>query len=338
MDDTTLRRITRADALAQGFTDRQLAQLIRIGELHRVRPGEFALPAEWNSIERHQQHRELVLRTAERVTAPQVYSHFAAAALWGIRIRKEWPKRVDVLVDRADGGRSSGRLRRRALGFDEREIIELNGLLVTSPAQTAVDLARELPLIDAVVAADSALGSAFGRPPLTTQDELLRRADDARGRGAIRARIVAAEADGRAESPPESESRITAALLGFPRPELQREFVTRGGTRRVDLWWDEYGHAGECDGRAKYTDPAYLRGRDPADVFRAEKDRDRELLALPQVHGITHWAPADLHPLGRFYDILRDAGLPSRLPRPRSNALTGAESMLLRAAAKRFAR
>lgn len=163
MGDINLRRITRTEALDQGFTDRQLAQLIRTGALLRVRPGEYALPAEWSAVESHRQHRELVLRTAERVTAPQIYSHHAAAALWGIRIRRSWPPRVDVLVGRAHGGRSSGRLRRWALGFEGREIVESDGLLLTSPSQTVIDLARELPFTDAVVVADSALGTAYIR-------------------------------------------------------------------------------------------------------------------------------------------------------------------------------
>jgi hypothetical protein len=339
MDEINLRRITRAEALAQGFTDRQLAQLIRTGALHRVRPGEYALPAEWSAADQHRRHRELVLRTAERVTSPQVYSHHAAAALWGIRIRRAWPPKVDVLVDRAHGGRSSGRLRRRALGFDGREIVESEGLLLTSPAQTVIDLARELPFIDAVVVADSALGTAFGRAALTTHPELIGRLADARDRrGFDRARAVVAEADGRAESPPETESRIAAVLLGFPRPDLQREFVTRIGIRRVDLWWEHFAHAGECDGRAKYRDPGYLKGRDPADVFRSEKERDRALLALPAVRGITHWDPSDLHPLAKFYDILRDAGLPSSLPRPTAATLDHAQSLLLRTAAARLPR
>lgn len=337
--DHNLRRITRAEAIGQGLTDRQLAQLIRTGELHRVRPGEYALPVEWNAAERHRQHRELVLRTAERVTAPQVYSHHAAAALWGIRVRRHWPTRVDVLVDRAGGGRSSGRLRRRALGFDGREIVESEGLLLTSPAQTVVDLATELPFVDAVVVADSALGTAFGRAALTTPSELVTRLADAGSRRGIgRARAVVAEADGRAESPPETESRISTVLLGFPRPELQREFVTHLGIRRVDQWWEEFALAGECDGRAKYRDPRYLKGRDPADVFRLEKERDRALLALPSVRGIIHWDPADLHPLARFYDILRGAGLPSSLPRPTSANLGHAQSLLLRTAAARLPR
>lgn len=339
MDDIDLRRITRAEALDQGLTDRQLAQLIRTGQLHRVRPGEFALPAEWNAVERYRQHRELVLRTAERVTAPQVYSHHAAAALWNMRIRRDWPRRVDVLVERAHGGRSSGRLRRRALGFDGREIVELDGLLVTSPAQTVIDLARELSFVDGVVIADSALGTAFGRAALTTHSELIARLSDARTRlGTDRARAVIAEADGRAESPPETESRIAAVMLGFPRPEPQREFATRVGIRRVDLWWAELGHAGECDGRAKYRDPNYLKGRDPVDVFRREKERDRALLALPDVRGITHWDPADLHPLGRFYDILRGAGLPTNMPRPTAATLDHTQSLLFRTAAARLAR
>ncbi|AYF98734.1 hypothetical protein [Protaetiibacter intestinalis] len=316
--NTRLHRITRPEALDQGFTDRQVAALIRLKQLHRVRPGEYALPEEWTTAEPHERHRELVLRTSERVAEPQVYSHLAAAALWGIRILGTWPTRVDVLVPRSSGGRSSGRLRRHAIGYDDRDVVELDGILVTSPAQTVVDLARMLPFMDAVVAADSALGTAFGRAPLTTLDEISKIVRAAgRGRGVARARAALAFADRRAEAPPETVSRVGATVLGFPPPEPQKEFATASGRRRVDLWWGAFGRVGESDGRAKYTDPALLRGRSPDEVFRREKQRDRELLALPEVDGITHWEPAELYSPAKFYDILRAAGLPTRLPRPR---------------------
>lgn len=328
--DRQFRRITRAQALDQGFTDRQLSHLVRSGALHRIRPGEFALSDEWSPSNRRERHRELVLRTAERVASPQIYSHHAAAALWGIRIHGSWPDRVDVLVDRTGGGRSTGRMRRHAIGIDEREVVELDGLLVTSPAQTVIDLARRLPFIDGVVVADSALGTAFGRARLTTPEELLARLEaGGRGRGMTRARAVAAEADGRAESPPETVSRLGTILLGFPRPEIQREFDTARGKRRVDQWWVEHGHAGECDGAAKYTDAEMLRGRNPVEVFREEKRRDRELLALPEVNRITHWEPGDLYPPARFYDLLRSAGLPSRFPRPLFTSWSAADAALL---------
>ena len=334
-----LRRITRADALAQGFSDRQIAQLVRMGTIHRIRPGEFALSEEWTAVRRHEQHRQLVLRTVERVSGAHVYSHFAAAALWGIRILGRWPKTVDVVVSRAKGGRSSGLLHRHALGFEGREIVELDGLTVTSPAQTVVDLARVLPFVDGVVAADSALGTAFGRRRLTTPEELHARIDDAgRARGAARARAVAAQADGRAESPPETVSRVGSILLGFPHPEPQKEFRTSRGQRRLDLWWKEFGLGGECDGQAKYSDPEYLNGRTPQEAFRDEKLRDRELLALAEVSGIIHWDPADLNPPAKFYDILRGAGLPSRFGRPTFASWSGAESGLVNAVARRFAR
>ena len=331
---TSFRRITRAEALDQGFTDRQLQHLVRSGVLHRVRPGEFALPDEWKPATALDRHRELVLRTAERVSAPQVYSHFAAAALWGIRIRGRWPDRVDVLTVKSSGGRSSGRLRRHAVGFDDCVIVDLDGLQLTSPAQTVVDLARMLPFVDAVVASDSALGTAFGRERLTTHAELRERVDAGPARGARRVRAVLAEADGRSESPPESESRVSAVLLGFPRPDLQREFRTAIGDFATDLWWPDDGVAGECDGDAKYTDLAYLGTRTPQQVFRDEKARERALRAHPDVNGLVRWAPSDLQPLTRFYDILVGAGLGSTFGRPTAASWGQAQVDLIAIAAR----
>lgn len=340
MNTPSLQRITRQDALAQGFSDRQLQALVRRGTILRIRPGEFALAEEWSDATPLERHRELVLRTAERVESPQVYSHFAAASLWGIRLWNGWPDRVDVLVDRSLGGRSSGILRRRALGLDGVETIEMNGLTLTSPAQTVIDLARILPFLDAVVVADSAIGTSLGRPPLTTLAELEKvAAASAHKRGAKTVKAVLAAADTGSEGPPETASRVTCIMLGFPAPETQKEFQTVLGARRLDLWWEKYRLGGECDGRAKYSDPAMLHGRTPQEVFREEKERERALLALPEIDGLVRWEPREVRNLQRFYSILSGAGLPSRYGPPTRASWARAQQGLISAAAQgRFAR
>lgn len=90
-------------------------------------------------------------------------SYFAAAALWGIRILGRWPELVNVTIDRAAGGRSDGALRRHCVGLESTEIVVLDGLTVTSPAQTVVDLVRMLQFADAIVAASPALRPAGSR-------------------------------------------------------------------------------------------------------------------------------------------------------------------------------
>ena len=117
------------------------------------------------------------------------------------------------------------------------EVVIVDGIRVTSPARTVIDVARTLPFEQAVAVADAALHGE-----ILTADELeaaLRRAGGARGLPA--ARRVVAFADGAADGPGESISRVRLARAGLPRPELQH--VVRVATGRfiaqVDFWWPD---------------------------------------------------------------------------------------------------
>src|SRR5690606_22251302 len=68
-------------------------------------------------------------------------------------------------------------------------------------------------------------------------------------------------------------------------------------------------------------DPAYLRGRSPADVVIAEKNRENRLRRL--VRGLSRWEPKDLYPPSRMISILERAGL------PRSRRRSGVTRVLL---------
>ena len=302
--------IRNRDATRIGAPDRSLRRRAAHGDLIRIAPGVFAPAGQWERLDSLAQHRTLVLATADRLVTPVVFSHHAAAALWGIRILGRWPATVDVTLERASGGRSDGLLRRHCTGLERTDVTALGRLAVTSPAQTVVDLARVLPFADAVVAMDSALHRKRPGGPLTTTESVMERCELLEGRrGWRRAQAAAEFATGLSDSPEESHSRVQIHLAGFPAPVLQRRFVDgKGFVAETDFFWPEYDHAGECDGRAKYRDPAYLRGRTPADVVIEEKNRENRLRRL--VGGLSRWEPADLYPPSRMVGILVRAGLP----------------------------
>src|SRR5690606_5774099 len=100
------------------------------GSLVRVCAGAYADASVWSALDDVAKHRMRVLATAERLTTTPVFSHYAAAALWGIRILGKWPTLVDVTLERASGGRSDGGLRRRCTGLEDVEVVELDGLAV----------------------------------------------------------------------------------------------------------------------------------------------------------------------------------------------------------------
>jgi hypothetical protein len=80
-------------------------------------------------------------------------------------------------------------------------------------------------------------------------------------------RRVAALADPRAESPPESLVRVLLTLGGLPRPVPQYVILDQGGrfVARVDLAWPEVRLAGEYDGAYR---PAEWNGEHPWRALR----------------------------------------------------------------------
>jgi len=89
---------------------------------------------------------------------------------------------MDVTTPCATGGRSSGTTRRHALGLDDVERVPWGNHEITTPAQTALDLARTLPFTKAVTAVDQAIWADRPGGPLTTIEEILRRLGDSRPR------------------------------------------------------------------------------------------------------------------------------------------------------------
>jgi len=146
------------------------------------------------------------------------------------------------------------------------DVLEVAGCRVTSAPRTAWDLARRLPLIEAVVAVD-ALARRGGFEPA---ELLVRRSLEPGARGCRRLDEVVALADPRAESPMETRLRIRLVFGGLPAPEVQFRVRDEYGfvLARVDLGYPEAKLAIEYDGASHYT-------RRRAELDRA---RDAELL------------------------------------------------------------
>ena len=82
-------------------------------------------------------------------------------------------------------------------------------------------------------------------------------------------------ADGRAESPMESEARLVMLDGGLPNPTLQHEIIdARGYLRRLDFAWPDAMLAAEYDSAIWHTGSDAMR-------------RDREKLAAVQELGWT---------------------------------------------------
>ena len=238
--------------------------------------------------------------------SPVVVSHYSAAREWGFPIADPWPWAVHLTVGPESAKRTKNGVVVHRYPLANDEIVEHNGIAVTSRLRTLIDLCRVSAFRNAVVALDSALAS--DAVPLAKEE--LVEALEAQGtsRGATRAGRAIAFATSLAGSPGESFSRVLMHELGFPAPELQHEFrIVIGGRRFADFWWKYLRLIGEFDGQGKYFDPRYTQGRTPRQVLWDEKQRENELREHDT--GLVRWDWSILRNPASFIRRLESAGL-----------------------------
>lgn len=259
------------------------------GELVRVDHGVYATGQNWQEWSSDDRYRAHVFAVAQSRRSDVVLHGYSAAAIWRLPIIGPWPADVHLLTEKAGGGRSHDRIRRHALGFEHAQLTTIDGLRVTGAGRTVIDLAASAPFMSAVAAADFAL-----RTGLTTRNalvDLLR--EMGRVRGSARAARVIDFATPLAESVAESASRVTMARCRFPQPELQKEFWGPNGEHAfVDYWFTGAGTIGEVDGRSKFEDPHFLRGRSPEQALWDEKQREDWLRLQSDGFGRWDWSVA----------------------------------------------
>lgn len=292
------------------------ARAAAMGRERRVARGVYLPGAQWDEVSGAEKYRLQVIGIANTRQGRPVFSFWSAAVLHGLPILGAWPEDVHVTVGRAGGGRSSGQLVRHVTPLRSQDIVERDGIRFTSVARTVVDLATTRDTASAIVTADCALhvDRWGGGAPMTTHADLY---DVYRSRlpfhGSLRVRRMIEGAVESSDSPLESISRFNMGALGIPRPVLQQKFEDhRGLIGFSEFYWPEFTLVGEADGRSKYLDPRYRRGRTLEQVLIDEKVRADRLRALGL--GVTRWDWA----IGAHREALRRhlvaAGLPTRAP------------------------
>jgi very-short-patch-repair endonuclease len=168
----------------------------------------------------------------------------SAAALYGAGVvHHHEPIEVIVPGPRRLGPVAGLRVHTAALASGD--VVQRDGILVTSPQRTCWDLARWLDLVEAVVVIDALLASRVLTAP-RLRDYALSRAGDRGWRLMLRAVDLA---DAGAESPQESRVRVRLVLAGLPRPETQYVVAHNGRfVARLDLAWPDFKVAVEYDG------------------------------------------------------------------------------------------
>jgi hypothetical protein len=135
-------------------------------------------------------------------------------------------------------------------------LVIADGRPATSPAWTAIEVARALCRPRVLATLDAALRSGT-----CSRAEMWRAAMEQAGRrGIVAVRELLPLADERSESPMESEARLAMIDGGLPMPELQYEIVDGNGElRRLDFAWPEFRVAVEYDGIDWHSSPNAVR-------------------------------------------------------------------------------
>jgi hypothetical protein len=300
--------LLRRDAVLSGWSDDELARLARSGSWSRLRRGAYVDgPLPESAATRH---RLLVHATLLGLRRAAVVSHQSAAVLLGMPL---WGVRLDRvhITRRPPAWNDSGRvLLCHVARFRDDEVVRDDGVEVTGPVRTALDLARSMPLEPAVVVLDLALHRG-----LLQHAQLRERMFDIAGtRGSRTAARAVGAADGRSESVGESRSRLLLHRLGLPPSALQFSVSADGRVLgRADFAWEAEGVLGEFDGRIKYG--RLLRpGQDPGDAVFAEKRREDDLRDAGW--GVVRWTWADLRQPERLAERVRRALQRGGRPQP----------------------
>ncbi len=163
----------------------------------------------------------------------------------------------------------------------------IGGRPATTPAWTAIELARTLRRPRALATLDAALRSGN-----CSRDELGRAVDLQSGRrGIVAVRALLDWASPLSESPMESEARLVMIDGGLPPPVLQYEVIDLQGCRwRLDFAWPGLRVAAEYDGVDWHSGPdAFVRDR-----RRSSTLQELGWLIVPIVAGDVRYRPGEL--------------------------------------------
>lgn len=271
-----------------GVSPRRLRTLTGTGDLVRQRRGVYATRAaiEWAAKGPREKHRLDTYSVLVAVGFDAVVSHQSAAFIQGLDLlglrEGETPAAVTLTRpasgqrpeagQNAEAGQPAGRRRSNRSGISGTvcyaaalppehvhglETVEgLDTMQVTTVKRTVIDLARMLPFMDAVVAADSALRV---HPFMKSEYEPV--LDACSGwPGAAKAREVM-EFAVPVDSPLESCLRIFLRDWGFDPPETHATIHGRTGDFIVDFLFRKGKTVVEADGELKYKTQKDVRKR-----------------------------------------------------------------------------
>jgi len=262
--------------------------------MRRLRRGVYVAADAWFGFDTHSRQLANLLAVDSTHQHP-VFGHASAAAIWGLPLAdRPWPEEVHVITGPGSYARSKNGVVVHRQHVGDGDVVERNGLLVTSLERTAIDLARTMPFPIAVAAIDFTLHERRAGRHVLTRERLfegLLRSPNTNGRARARRAIDAARIG--ADNAGETLSRLAIVRLGFPEPVLQVQHVNpRGGFYYTDHEWPQHNAIAEFDGFGKYLKQALKLGERAGDVIYEEKIREDHL--RDENNGVARWGPPEL--------------------------------------------
>lgn len=283
--------LTLDELVASGLSERQVQLRVLRGSLHRQFAGVYLVGHPVPTMEGR-------FVAAVKTCGPgAALSIHAAGATWGFR---EWREgAIDISVDRPTRSRQPGIRVHRTTWLERRDLRMRNGILVTSPERTIVDLAAVLSFRELRRAVRQAMSMRLVN--LRTLIAVLERAGPRRGVRNLR-RILA---DGYTPTRSELEDIVLDLIVaaGLERPEVNAPLVLDGRRVVPDFRWPEHQIVVEADGAAWHEN-------------KVAREDDAERQALLEGHGervvrIT-WDQAVAQP-SQTQRRLHAAGIPPRV-------------------------
>lgn len=268
--------LVRSSLLDAGHSPAEINARVRAGDWLPVARGiylpEAALSEEERTVAWRRRAAVYRYRCLAQAAGGPVLSHQSAAAVLRLELLRPDLTRIHVLSGRPTGGKIQRR-RHIHVGDAGGTEVEVDGVVLTGPARTAVDVAAAGTFAQALAVFDAALARGV------TREELAEVLEQRRRPGHARTRLALQHADGLSANPGESWGRAQIIEAGLPVPRIQVHYVLPDGSDAyTDYDW-EGRLVGEFDGVEKYT---RLRrpGESVADVVLREKRREDGLRAL----------------------------------------------------------
>jgi hypothetical protein len=233
--------LSRKNLLALGFTSAAIEHRLRTGRLHRVGQGIYAVGR--SDLTQKGRWMAAVLSYAPA----SALSHRSAAALWGILGPHAGP--IHVSVRRRCGGRRPGIRVYGRPSLQPGEIFVREGIPVTDPTRTLLDVATELrprELERAVNEAD--------KHDLIDPESLRRALDDHVGEPGVRPLRVLLHRDTFVLSDSDLEILFHPIAAAAGLPLAKTKAVVDGF--EVDFFWPELGLVVETDGLRYHRTPS----------------------------------------------------------------------------------